>query len=434
MVVETLRSKEQSSRLSKANELFDIVGLHTFSDAELPQLFDLTIDELSEWKPINTFLEPARSTDILVPGRKTLVIVVGGSKLRFQGYESDSLTTIRAVGPERPDQILIRNKQFPDASTFFKTIIEQGKHQIDRFVQMAGPIDILTIVFSFDGTAEPNELGLDIWPNEDRLSKGFSARGIGQARVGESFSRALRDAGYPLADNHTIIVTNDIADAMGAIPDSMISLVFGTGFNIGSVRMINGVLRMVNLEAANLKSYPLAGPEIHSQRESLSLDSHNAEFIASGKGIEGTLNNAVKLLNSSEVIFNYQPNALLEAIHLSSILSGNKLSVAERFLNYDLKDTESWAILEELAKRIRNRAATVVGVSTAAVIATTPELQNRNHIVIPYAGSTFMIPGFDRMVAQNVSLLTDKDITFSEIQETVGAAFLGIREDAKTHP
>lgn len=268
------------------------------------------------------------------------------------------------------------------------------------------------IIWSFPGYAARTEYGVDVTsPNE--LTKGISVQGMDQVMVGSSLVSALRERYYPDTDIHPkIAVLNDTpAVLFSYVPENkgenQIGVVDGTGFNIAL--MANSTT--YNLEAGSFSGIPLPpyADALETRYDNAGKDL--AEKQCSGKYVGDQFDALTQSLIDKAMISGVK-SAKLDGRDMDQLLIGNKTFIEQK-LGHTLTRDEHM-ILTDLATRLRNRAAVVVGLLVGMSIRTFSDGFG-DSVTVPVEGAFFIkTPGLSEIAAVIASSVAGKPVEFAQ--------------------
>jgi hexokinase len=419
---------DPDNRQERAFQWLDSHGVVSFSDLAIVLSYRNAIQELEHWNFRDSLIRPRTDTDLLVPSTRAALWVQGGSKERFGVYEAIDPKTLHLLSGNFKHPALIPNEQLRSVRSMYDHLATSTKHYYEPAFQ-ENIVDVIGAVYSNDGSSVIFPYGVDFRPTQ--AAKGLDIRGLTKILVGNELISALSRSGIKIDNTRYRVIVNDVINLLGSISNSRISLVLGTGLNIGVVGRVNGNgLSCLNSEMCNFSCFQLSDPEQEvNQKEN--PGKHLAEMIAGGRSMGQVLHTTLTHL-AREGILPFQVNAPMDASHISAILNNHPDAFSDILIGFDLEDKVSWSIMREIASRQVQRAAVVVAVSLAAMVSHFPEsFQDKDIIHCPWEGSTFKyVPGLRKTVKRLFETLTSRRIELDEIQNADGAAFFVLREFA----
>lgn len=401
-------------------------GVVPFLPESYSKMFSDVLEQVRAAQMYPSLLEPRKNTDRVLPDTNALVIEIGGSKNRasfVSAYEFMTSKQSHNFSSNRVDRIEIPfpRQTFQHADDFFNTVLDLTEPAIES-ITASVPIQALAVVYSFPGPAVRTLYGIDIQPSA-HMTKGFVVPGIERYRVGETLVQKLRERGYRIEPDASIVVTNDVVGGMIFHAHAEFSLIDGTGFNIG---VASG-----NTESGDL-IFPMSEIEKIVNQTSENPGRNIAETIAGGTYISSQLNTILSRMRKEEII-KYE-NEPLSAVHLTEILSDNKAAFINVMPQFTPTDTVMWNILTQIAHPIRERSKVVMGMSLAAHMNTHLESITKDPVVCTVEGSTLLrIPGLLEGVREIAEQFSGYQIDFVHTSGAKGAGFAALRQYAKQH-
>ncbi len=414
----------------------DVVALPLEHQVEV---FRAVCEEVSQKPMYESLLQPQEGDDYLHPGACTLVIETGGSNNRVNVFSATKDNTVE-IGSMLLDPILgvefpFTRRDYRSANHFYDTIVQLLKPGIDDIIANAN-IQALSIVYSFPGPAIETELGIDIQPTET-MTKGFVVPGISMQPVGISFYEALRRQGYGIADDLAIIVGNDVSLGMVYQKNAHMSMIDGTGFNIGIALPVGNGYQIFNTESGDINSFPISKIERELNDQSDTPGRCLAEMIAGGKNLSDVFNRIVRLQMRDQVMKQYQLSERFTGAQISSLLEHDTpMRGFNQYLSgYDVSDIGTWNNLRNIAFILRERATDAIAITAAAQITMHPEAFPSDTIICTAEGSTLLkIPGFAQMVTEKINQIVPQyRFKLVPTSGSAGAAYAGIRAYTQQH-
>jgi hypothetical protein len=420
----------QDNRSERAWHWFVDHNVEPFSDHDIVRYLESQKHELNHnWNFRDSKLAPRSASDTLRQYSCAAVWVQGGSKERFGFYQAIDTRNMVLLSGNFEYPTLIPNEQLTSVNQMFDHLTQSTRIYYEPVFQ-GTQVDVLGDVYSNAGKSVLHPYGIDIQP--EPTAKGLNVRGITKILVGNELIYALQRGGVKIDKDTFRVICNDVIKLLGDAENSRISIVLGTGFNIGAVGKVkhNG-LSCFSSEIADSKVYNLSDPE-KEVNKSERPGRHLAEMIAGGRSMGLVLTKILQDL-TREGILPFQVNAILDSSHITSILTNNRGAFINKLIGFKLDDDVSWGIMQDIATTQVQRASVVVSVSLAAIFSHFEEsFQQMDTIQCPYEGSTFkFIPGLKEEVQRLFYLLTGHRIEFIEGQAADGAAFFALREFEK---
>lgn len=272
-------------------------------------------------------------------------------------------------------QSRLPTKIYEDPAHFYHSIAKEVQH----LTQGVNP-DAIGIVYSFPGSVVKTSTGIDVTSDEE-LPKGFVIPGISLTPVGQGFRRALSRLQGVTLDDVPVAVLNDTVAVLFSVGARMGSVV-GTGFNIATATE-QGI---VNTESGGYKigfSNKLV--------DIIDLRSPHPGMYSSEKQIGGLylgqqMAEAARMV--AERLGLVIDTKSVTAATISEVLEGRRMG----------PEVE---VLGEVARRLRDRSAQIVGIMMGTIASTFPEVFHESEVVVPVEGSVFWgIPDYHSIVAR----------------------------------
>ena len=388
--------------LKMNRDILGKLGLRLLNAGEIAEVYNRYKSDLvsglegseSSLQMLKSCLSPT-SLESLPEGREALVIEIGGT----------NLYSARVIIKDHKPVIISSFKTqfkkiiFSSSQEFFQTIVASldGVIKNSRF-------DALAIVYSFAGKPTRTNNGVDII-SSDKLTKEFEVPGIGKVGVGRKLVDTLNELHPGLYSGQPVVVLNDTVATLFS-NGADIGGVVGTGFNIA----LNTPKGIINSESGSFSGVPTYQIVNEIDRESLDPGNGLAEKQVSGVYLSKAFEKIVRILQEAGISLKYSKQISSETI--------------TELLKYRGEDQEM-LVLKEVASKLRDRSAQIVGVMIGTIFNTFPEIYKNEEERIPIEGSVFwQIPGYQEMVSETIKVITKKKITFINVADAgrLGAA------------
>jgi len=348
----------------------------------------------SSLQMLKSCLSPT-SLESLPEGREALVIEIGGT----------NLYSARVIIKDHKPVIIssfktqFKKRIFSSSQEFFQIIVASldGVIKNSRF-------DALAIVYSFAGKPTRTNNGVDVI-SSDKLTKEFVVPGIGKVGVGRKLVDTLNEFHPDLYTGQPVVVLNDTVATLFS-NGADIGGVVGTGFNIA----LDTPKGIINSESGSFSGVPTYQIVNEIDRESLDPGNGLAEKQVSGVYLSKTFEKIIRILREVGISSKYSKQISSETI--------------TELLKYRGEDQEM-LLLKEVASKLRDRSAQIVGMMIGTIFNTFPEIYKNEEERIPIEGSVFwQIPGYQEMVSEAIKVITEKKITFINVADAgrLGAA------------
>jgi len=348
----------------------------------------------SSLQMLKSCLSPT-SLESLPEGREALVIEIGGT----------NLYSARVIIKDHKPVIIssfktqFKKRIFSSSQEFFQIIVASlyGVIKNSRF-------DALAIVYSFAGKPTRTNNGVDVI-SSDKLTKEFVVPGIGKVGVGRKLVDTLNEFHPDLYTGQPVVVLNDTVATLFS-NGADIGGVVGTGFNIA----LDTPKGIINSESGSFSGVPTYQIVNEIDRESLDPGNGLAEKQVSGVYLSKTFEKIIRILREVGISSKYSKQISSETI--------------TELLKYRGEDQEM-LLLKEVASKLRDRSAQIVGMMIGTILNTFPEIYKNEEERIPIEGSVFwQIPGYQEMVSEAIKVITEKKITFINVADAgrLGAA------------
>lgn len=429
---------KRASRRELANIWFDAVGIRPFTDLEKGIIHEQCVAELGvKHTHVSTFETGERAS--LIPGSISLVFEIGGTNVRaFYLRVKEDGTTEKLLNPATNKEIDIEipfsGNKFKSREEFYDTIVDLVHDDVLAYLNWDITPQAVGVVFSFPHETDANK---DAIAQKD-MSKDFVVPGIEEVPVGKGIIEALRKRCPTVAEDITVVVGNDIIDIM--VPDFYISVINGTGLNIGTVVMMETEYgpeyNIANLQSGEVDNVPMSLFEQLINQNSQLPGKYQTETIAAGKGLEMQLKRVVMQLQKMNFIpYEIEQKAVNLALLDSAIRKSPEDIARVQMLIPGLTeaDADTWDILTDLALRLRERSAEIVVQELAVVIEKSPYVFPDNHVVCSATGSVFWkVPGYAQIVKEKIeALLPGYTIDFVKVKGGIGMGYAALREYAR---
>ena len=229
--------------------------------------------------------------------------------------------------------------------------------------------------------------------------------------VGEALVSALRDHYYP-GSNTTprVAVLNDTpAVLFSKVPErkgeNQLGVVDGTGFNIALLH--NGVT--YNLEAGSFSGLPLPLYALAMEHRYDNPGRDLAEKQCSGKYVGDQFDYLTQSLIDKGILSG-EKSSTLDGHDMDQLLLGNSAFIEQKLGHTLTRDERT--ILTDLATRLRNRAALVVGLLVGMSVRTFTDGFGPD-VKVPVEGSFFIkTPGLPEIASVVASSVAGKPVDF----------------------
>ena len=372
------------------------------------------IEGRSSLSMLPTLLQPVEFTNLTV-GDEALVVEIGGTNVRAAvvTINKEHQPVIKSVA-DNPvyHEGKINRTVFKDADDFYNEVIVHMKPVLAGHNPKA-----LGVIYSFPGQATKTASGVDIKSTKE-LTKGFEIPGIDSELVGQALLSRLKN--YGISNDLPVAVMNDTpAVLLAAGARAKIGGVVGTGFNLA----ITAGGLIYNTESggfAHVPSSPIAKLiDFFSGKIGQSL----AEKQISGKYLEEMIGHTIHLLIDEKLLDRRLTDDTYhaDASMITAILEGRIGEIEERLKaerrSKNGLDEDSRSILTELAVRLQQHSASLVGTMIGTAVATFPEEYEEQKVIIPVEGSVFWkVPGYADLVGQYAKQIAKgKKFRFVEI-------------------
>lgn len=397
-----------SVRPIEAAEFMDSIDLKPFNSEQLQQISaqytealknGLSKESPSSLKMIPTQLEKVDFSDLRVDD-EALVIEVGGTKVRRAivkiGADHKPVIKQDAQGNFLFQEEKISKIQYESVDEFYTEVLKGMESIMEGNKPKA-----VGMVFSFPADAEKTDEGVDVRA-KDKLTKGFSVKGISKDQVGKVFMKKLKTDRYVM-DDLPITVLNDTPAVMLAT-GARIGGVVGTGFNLAI--LANG--RVINTESGGFDQIPVSEVAYRVDKLSENRGQQLAEKQISGKYLEEALNLLIPTLELSGWVEKRMADEFTTDF-ISRVLKDEKSKVEKDLQAYI--DGHSYQALVDTARRLSVRSAQLVGTMIGTAMKTFLQDYPEQEIEIPIEGSVYWgIPGYRDLVEKIASEMSGKSI------------------------
>ena len=420
-----------TERASRAENYLDEAGLQELSDAQMEDVsqryaarLTANIDHgLSDGlQMVDTLIDRQDASQL--PGNKyAWVLEMGGSN--FYGAEvvtsdtgTPSIVHDHAQQP-RHRKVELTTRRFASASSYFSEMADS----LDPLFREASQPDAVGIVFSFPATPTKTSQGVDVMSPE-QLQKQFVIPDISLQPIGQAMTQELEER-YGISIE-TVAVLNDTPAVLLSVPDSRLGGVVGTGANIAAV--IDEKLYNTTTGGSfnDVPTYPLFDA---MDRNSSSPGRYLAAKQMGGIYLGMQFWEAVQLLSGQDVL----PRSVADEVPsaaIADILDDNFDTIQTVFP--EALNPEAQAALAQIALRLRNRSAQLMGTLLGTIIKTFPS-NFRSYETIPMEGSVFWkTPEYEDLTAKAMerTMPRGNTIEFRRIASAgtlgAGAAALGL--------
>lgn len=326
---------------------------------------------------------------------RALVVEIGGTNIYGAMVEVRRGRPVVISG----HQAALPGTRYQDAPHFFDSVASAVKHLAD-----GEKPDGVGIVYSFPGEARRTSAGVDM-ASPEVLPKEFAIPGISRDLVGESFRRALgRVQGTTFRDTPIAVLNDTVAVLFSE--GAKIGGVVGTGFNIAAATE-QGIF---NTESGGFNGVPSHYLADRVDGNSSRPGSGLAEKQIGGLYLGQQMVEATRMV-ADRLGLNIDPE-LVTAATISELLEG-------RIQGPQVE------VLTEVAKRLRDRSAQIVGIMMGTIARAFPEIFPEREVIVPVEGSVFWgIPNYPQIATEAARQVSGKQFQFLNVENAgrVGAA------------